>query len=63
MDILREEEEMSILRRTYNKDMSDLIMPTKGVLDFTAVFKLDFKRGIKQKQLTMKDIIKKYLKR
>jgi hypothetical protein len=54
---------MSILREMYNKDKRDLIMPTKGVLDFTAVIKLDFKQGIKPKRLTMEDIIKKYLKR
>lgn len=53
---------MSILRGMYNKEKRDLIMPTKGVLDFTAIIKLDFKKGIKPKRLTMKDIIKKYLK-
>jgi hypothetical protein len=54
---------MSILRGIYDKNKSCLIMPTKGVLDFTAVVKLDFKQEIKPKQLKMKDIIKKYLKR
>jgi len=54
---------MSILRGMYNKDKRDLIMPTKGVLDFTAVFKLDFKQEIKPKRLTVKDIISKYLNR
>jgi hypothetical protein len=54
---------MSILRGMYNKEKRDLIMPTKGVLDFTAIIKLDFKQGIKPRRLTMKDIIKKYLKR
>jgi len=52
---------MSILSGTYNKHMSDLVTPIKGVLDFTGVFKLDFKQGIKPKRLTMKYIIKKYL--
>jgi hypothetical protein len=53
---------MSILRGSYDKDKSNLIMPTKGVLDFTAVVKLDFKQEIKPKQLKMKDIIKKIFK-
>jgi hypothetical protein len=47
---------MSILRGMYNKEKRDLIMPTKGVLDFTAIIKLDFKQGIKPRRLTMKDI-------